>query len=249
MSPFHFASGGRPRKPWVGVASALPPSSLQGAVLLDFKCRLQRCWFSASPPPRLLPGRPPMTHSFRQSLRAPAVQAAQPAPNSPAVPFSLAHRPLVRESIVGVSHFGGGQCGGTLPVFMGRLGPRSLCSAGEFTCSSPLVRGLSGPALLPAASPDIWSRFAAGPRAVWRSLCSCGTSPAARPVPPPRQVPGEGLGPEPASRDSLTSPRLGRPCRSSAMRRPSVLPRGPPLGSCMASGLFCAPLPFRPGHP
>ena len=146
MSPFHFASGGRPRKPWVGAASALPPSSLQGAVLLDFNCRLQRCWFSASPPPRLLPGRPTMTHSFRQSLRAPAVQAAQPAPNSPAVPFSLAHRPLVCESIVGVSHFGGRQCGGALPVFKGRLGPRPLLAAGEYACDSPAVMGRSGSA-------------------------------------------------------------------------------------------------------
>ena len=185
MSPFHFASGGRPRKPWVGAASALPPSSLQGAVLLDFNCRLQRCWFSASPPPRLLPGRPTMTHSFRQSLRAPAVQAAQPAPNSPAVPFSLAHRPLVCESIVGVSHFGGGQCGGTLPVSWGGLALALSVLPASLRVALLWRGGCRVQPCCPSASPDIWSRFAAGPRAVWRSLCSSGTSPAARPVPPP----------------------------------------------------------------
>ena len=56
-------------------------------------------------------------------------------------------------------------------------------------------------------------------------------------------------GPEPAIRRSLSSPRLGSLRCPSVMRRPSVLPRGPPLGPCMASGLLCAPLPFWPGHP
>ena len=195
---------------------------------------------------------PTMARSFRQLHRAPAHPDRSAGAEFSRCALLLGTSGLiVCESTVGVSHFGGDAVRGRTASFKGRLGPRPLLAAGEYACVSPAATGRSGPAI--AARQQALARFKRcllPGRGRSGALCAV----VASALLPTRRLrldrsQAKFWGPEPASRDSLSSPRLGRPRCSSAMRRPSVLPRGFPLGSCMASGLFCTPLPSRPGHP
>ena len=131
-------------------------------------------------------------------------------------------------------------------------GPLSLFPRWRSKCYRQRRQGCWAQLFLPACRSGrcLRARPLLGSEQIGASCFSGGVGPAVRPALPLGQALDYAPeGSEPANRRSLFSSRLGMFALPAVMRRPSVLPRGLPLGPCMASGLSRAPLPVLSERP